>query len=117
MPTKYIYMIVALLATHTAIFYAGYFKKGEVEANKTTVAVIDKIKEVVKVQDDLVDIGLEHAGEEIDIKVQNKLNEAEVKRRVKEYIASNNCLTPAGVRSISKALGYSESESNGKLTR
>ena len=112
MPTKYIYILVALLATHTAIFFAGYFKKGEVEAEKTTVAITEKVKEVVKVQDDLIEIGLEHADEVIDIKVQNRLNEEEVQRRVKELINNITCVTPAGVRNINKALGYSGSENN-----
>lgn len=114
---KYLIIGVALLVTHAAVFFMGYFKKGEVEAEKTTVAVIEKVEEVTETQSDLIDIGLDAADEELDIKVQNKLNEEEVNRRVKDYIASHSCLTPAGVRSISKALGYSGAEDNKEPSR
>jgi len=112
MPTKYIYILIALLATHTTVFFAGYFKKGEVEANKTTIAITEKVKKVAKVQNELIEIGLEYADEKIDIKVQNRLNEEEVQRRVKELTTNISCVTPAGVQSINKALGYSEGENN-----
>lgn len=111
---KYIAIAVMFGLYSVSVFYAGYFKKGAVEAEKTTEVVLEAIEAEVVVQDDLIDIGLKHADVEVDIKVQNRLNEEEVKRRVKDYIASNSCLTPAGVRRIDKALGYPKGKNNKK---
>jgi len=109
---KYLIQIgLGVLALILAFFAGTQYNKAK-EAEKTTIALTEKVKKVAKVQDELIDIGLEHADEEIDIKVQNRLNEEEVQRRVKELTTNISCVTPAGVQSINKALGYSASENN-----
>ena len=95
-------------------FFAGTQYNKANEAEKTTVAVIEKVEKVAETQGALIEIGLEHADKEIDIKVQNRMIEEEVNRRVKELTINVTCITPDGVRSISKALGYSGSEDNSK---
>lgn len=116
MLSKYLVPVIAGIVSLLLAFFAGMQYNAASEAEKVTEVVLEKIKEVVEVQDDLVDIGLDHADEEIDIRVQNRLIEEEVKRRVKEFTVSDSCLTPSGVLSISQALGYSEAENNEKPT-
>lgn len=111
---KYIVIGLALLLSHTAIFYAGYFKKGEVEANKTTVAIAEAVEVEAETQADLIDIGLEQADKEIEIKVVTKVIEKEVIKNVKKFIIVDMCYSNDGVQRINQALGYSKSESNSK---
>ena len=108
MPTKYIAIGLALLLSHSAIFFAGYFKKGETEANKTTEAIVEATEKEIKVQVDLIDIGLEHADKEIEIKVVEKIIEKEVKVYVERFKDNDSCYDADGVQLINQALGYSE---------
>lgn len=112
MPTKYIAIGLALILSHSAIFFAGYFKKGETEASKTTEAVVEATEKEIKVQVDLIDIGLEHADKEIEIKVVEKIIEKEVKVYVDRFKDTDTCYDTDGVRLINQALGYSKGENN-----
>ena len=113
MPTKYIAIGLALLLSHSAIFFAGYFKKGEVEAKETTEAIIETTEKETKVQVDLIDIGLEHADKEVEIKVTEEMIKIEAKKYAEEHFNNtDSCYDPIGVQLINQALGYSESENN-----
>lgn len=114
MQTKYIVIALALALSHTSVFFAGYFKKGETEAEKTTVAITEAIGEEVKVQGDLIDIGLEQADKEVEIKVVTKVIEKEVIKNVKKFILVDMCYSSDGVQRINQALGYTKGESNTK---
>jgi len=114
MPTKYIAIAIALLVSHSSIFFVGYFKKGEVEADRTTEAIAEAVKKEAIIQEDLIDIGLKQADEEVKIKVVTKIVEKEIIKNVKKYVLVDMCYSPDGVRSINQALGYSESKSNSK---
>ncbi len=110
---KYLIIGIALLLSHTAIFYAGYFKKGEVEAGKTTEAVIEATEKEVKVQVDLIDIGLEHADKDIENKVTERMIKKEAKDYAEKHFKNNDiCYDTDGVQLINQALGYSKGENN-----
>ena len=112
MPTKYIVIALALLLSHTSIFFAGYYKRGETEAEKTTVAITEAIEAEIEVQDDLIEIGLDHADKEIAVKVEERLIKKEVKEHVKEINDTDICYANDGVQLINQALGYTKSENN-----
>ena len=116
MPTKYIAIGLALLLSHSAMFFAGYFKKGETEAEKTTVAITEAVEKEAETQLDLIDIGLTQADKEIEIKVVTKIIEKEVVKNVEKFIVVDMCYSSGGVQRINQALGYTKSESNSKST-
>lgn len=114
MPTKYIAIAVMFALYSGGVFYAGYFKKGEVEANKTTVAISEAIEKEAETQKDLITIGLDQADKEVEIKVVTKIVTKEVIKNVKKFILVDMCYSPDGVYAINQALGYTKSKSNGK---
>ena len=115
MPSKYIAIAIALLVSHSSVFIAGYYKKGETEAEKTTVAITEAVEKEAKTQDSLIEIGLEQADKEIDIKVITKVIEMEVIKNVEKYVLVDMCYSDDGVQSINKALGYSKGKGDEKL--
>jgi len=112
MPTKYIAIGLALLLSHSATFFAGYFKKGETEAEKTTVAITKAVEKEAETQSDLIDIGLDHADKEIEIKVVERIVEKEVVKYVERFNDTDICYDPDGVQLINQALGYAEGKNN-----